>query len=96
MKTTARVLLNGIIGHFGCPLTILSDQGGNYESQIFQKLCELLEIRKTRGERFGRVPSEIIFGSITWYSDQTVTEYGTHVENLRDKLQASHCIARKN
>lgn len=33
--TTARVLLNGIIGHFGCPLTILSDQGRNYESQIF-------------------------------------------------------------
>lgn len=48
MKTTAGVLLNGIIGHFGCPLTILSDQGGNYESQIFQKLSELLEIRKTR------------------------------------------------
>lgn len=43
-----------------------------------------------------RVPSEIIFGSITLFSDQTVTEYGTHVENLRDKLQASHCIARKN
>lgn len=46
--TTARVLLNGIICHFVCPLIILSDQGRNYESQIFQELCELLEIRKTR------------------------------------------------
>lgn len=42
-----------------------------------------------------RVPSEIIFGSKTWNSDQSLTEYGTYVENLRDKLQASNCIARK-
>lgn len=39
--TTARVL-NVVIDHFGCPLTILSDQGRNYESKIFQELCQLL------------------------------------------------------
>lgn len=43
-----------------------------------------------------RVPSEIIFGSKTWNRDQSVTDYGTYVENFGDKLQASHCIARKN
>lgn len=43
-----------------------------------------------------RVPSEIIFGSKTLNSEHSLTEYGTYVENLRDKLQASHCVARKN
>ena len=46
--TTARVILNEVIARFGCPYDILSDQGRNYESQLFQDLCKLLEIRKTR------------------------------------------------
>lgn len=46
--TTARILLNEVIGRYGCPESIHSDQGRNYESNIFHELCELLEIRKTR------------------------------------------------
>lgn len=46
--TTARVLLNEVIGRYGCPDTILSDEGRNYESKIFQELCQLLEIKKKR------------------------------------------------
>ena len=38
-ETTARV---------GCPLSIHSDEGSNYESKIFTDLCQLLEIKKTR------------------------------------------------
>ena len=47
-ETTARVILNEVIARFGCPLSIHSDQGSNYESKIFAELCEMLEIRKTR------------------------------------------------
>ena len=46
--TTARVILNEVIARFGCPYSILSDQGRNFESQLFADLCSLLEIRKTR------------------------------------------------
>ena len=36
------------MGRFGCPLELHSDQGRNFESNIFRELCKLLEIRKTR------------------------------------------------
>lgn len=40
--------MNEVIGRWGCPLDLHSDQGRNYESHIFAELCRLLEIRKTR------------------------------------------------
>jgi hypothetical protein len=47
-KTCASIILNEVISRFGCPCDIHSDQGTNYESNLFQELCQLLEIRKTR------------------------------------------------
>ena len=47
-ETCVRVILNEVICRFGCPLAIHSDQGRNYESNIFKELCQLLEIHKTR------------------------------------------------
>lgn len=46
--TCAEIILNEVIGRWGCPLDLHSDQGKNYESHIFAELCRLLEIRKTR------------------------------------------------
>ncbi|XP_064620321.1 uncharacterized protein LOC135483366 [Lineus longissimus] len=46
--TTANLILNEVIARFGTPIDIHSDQGRNYESNIFKELCRLLEIRKTR------------------------------------------------
>ena len=46
--TTANVILNEVIARYGAPLSIHSDLGSNYESQIFQELCKLMEVRKTR------------------------------------------------
>ena len=46
--TCAEKILNEVIGRFGCPLDLHSDQGPNYRSAIFQELCRLLEIRKTQ------------------------------------------------
>ena len=46
--TCAEKILNEVISRYGCPLDLHSDQGPNYRSMIFQELCRLLEIRKTR------------------------------------------------
>ena len=41
-------LIQCFIQTFGCPLEIHTDQGRNFESNLFKALCELLEIAKTR------------------------------------------------
>lgn len=47
-ETCASKILNEFICRWGCPLSIHSDQGRNYESRVFKELCRMLEIRKTR------------------------------------------------
>ena len=46
--TCAEVILDKVIGFYGCPCDTHSDQGQNYENIFFIKLCWLLEIQKMR------------------------------------------------
>ena len=47
-STCANFIAKEIVSRFGCPLTIHTDQGGCFESDIFKSLCEIFEIKKTR------------------------------------------------
>ncbi|CAG2221579.1 unnamed protein product [Mytilus edulis] len=44
----AEKLVQEFIARFGAPLEIHTDQGRNFESQLFAEVCKLLEISKTR------------------------------------------------
>ena len=47
-STIADKLVQEVFCRFGVPLEIHSDQGRNFESQIFQETCRVLGIHKTR------------------------------------------------
>ena len=47
-QTVAEVLLHEFIGRFGVPRMIHTDQGREFESHLIARLCELLNIHKTR------------------------------------------------
>lgn len=47
-KTVAEVFLKNWVSRFGVPLELHSDQGRNFESEVFKELCEVLGIKKTR------------------------------------------------
>ena len=46
--TVATTLIDNWISRFGVPVELHSDQGRNFESNLFQRVTEVLGIRKTR------------------------------------------------
>lgn len=47
-STVAKAFVDTIICHFGAPLQIHTDQGRNFESNLFKEMCNLFQIDKTR------------------------------------------------
>ena len=47
-EQVAEVVVKNFISRFGCPSLIHTDQGSNFTSSLFQAICDLLEITKTR------------------------------------------------
>jgi cleavage and polyadenylation specificity factor subunit 1 len=79
--TVAHALLTRWISHFGCPQTITTDQGCQFESQLFQSLARLCGIQLSRTtayhpaanglmERFHRT----LKAAIMCHADQQWTE----------------------
>lgn len=46
--TVAKLLVDRVICVHGCPIQILTDQGANFESELFRELCKRLNIDKIR------------------------------------------------
>ena len=51
-EIVAKKLVDGFITRFGVPHQIHTDQGRQYESKLFQELCQVLEIDKIRTTLF--------------------------------------------
>ena len=47
-ETVANIIVEEIIARFGVPQYIHSDQGKQYESRLFNEMCKVLNITKTR------------------------------------------------
>jgi len=46
--TVAKALVENVILRYGAPLEILSDQGRNFDGNVFREVCKLLDIDKVR------------------------------------------------
>ena len=47
-KTTAKILFENFVVHYGFPARIHSDQGRNFESSLIRELCSLAGVHKSR------------------------------------------------
>ena len=60
--TTANALVDHWISRYGCPHSLHSDQGQNFESKLFEQLMQLLEMGKTRTTPFQPQSNAVIDG----------------------------------
>ena len=101
-EVCASKILNEYIARWGCPLSIHSDQGRTYESQIFKELCRMLEIRKTRTSvrnPKGNGQSERFNPTLLWmiqsYLCDEQDEWGLHLGCLAGAYRATPHEATK-
>ena len=47
-KTTAKVIFDHFVVHYGVPVRLHSDQGRNFTSSVIRHLCELLSVSKSQ------------------------------------------------
>ena len=88
-KTTARVLFDRFIVHYGFPAHIHSDQGQNFESNLIKELCQIARVEKSRTtpyrlmgngqvERFNQTLLKML-GTLEEYQK---SDWKTHVPTL--------------
>lgn len=89
-------LVNEFISRFGIPLEVHTDQGRNFESQLFKEICSLMEATKTRTtgyhpasngmiERFNRT----LAGMIKSFVNVNATNWDQHINLLLAAYRSS-------
>lgn len=91
-EQTAQSIAEKFIVHFivtfGCPLEVHTDQGRNFDSDLFRALCDALEIAKTRTTPYhllsnGQVErfNTIVLGMIRCFIEKNV-DAGTEISHF--------------
>ena len=94
--TVADVLVREVICRYGTPYQLHSDQGSDFESRLFQQVCALLEIDKTRTtpymprsdgmvERFNRTVQKMLAG----YVNDHKTDWDDHLPYMTMAYRAT-------
>jgi hypothetical protein len=95
-KTVASAIVNEFVTRFGTPLQLHSDQGSCFEAKLFQEMCALLHIDKTRTtaihpqangmvERFNRT----LGCMLTMYCEKEQRSWDKHLPHVMMAYRAS-------
>ena len=95
-EVTAQAAVNEFFSRFGFPFQILTDRGTNFESDLFQQLCEKLQIHKTRTtpyrpstngqvERYNRT----LMDSVRCFVSRTPTLWDEYLPQVASALRSA-------
>ena len=85
-STTASALLEPWITRFGCPESLQSDQGRNFEAQLFKKLTKLPQIDKTLTTAFHPQSKAVIERTNCTLFNMLAKTTDTHKQNWSELL----------
>lgn len=95
-EVTARAAIMEFFVRFGYPFEIFTEQGRNFESELFRKICSLLQIHKSRTtpyrpsgngqvERYNRT----LMDAVRCYVDNQVKSWDKHLGILAGALRSA-------
>ena len=92
----AKAAVDRFFSHFGYPITIHTDQGRNFDGELFKSLCQLLHIAKTRTtpyrpssngqvERYNRT----ILQTIRAYLQSNLNQWDEYIQLIAAAIRAT-------
>eukprot|EP00731_Ephydatia_muelleri_P019301 Em0012g126a len=109
--TVAKKLVDELFCRFSPPEQLHSDQGRQFESELIEEICKLLEIRKSRTtpyhpqgngmvERFNRTLLDMLATTAhnhpsDWDLYIRKTTLPEYVQKLKDGLENAYCLVRE-
>ena len=94
-QSIAHVLVYEFFSRFGPSLELHSDQGRAFESELFQQICRLLEIHKTRSSPYhpssnGKIErfNKVLVNMISAYLDEEQRQWDIHLPLLTSAYRA--------
>lgn len=95
-EITAKKLVCEFIARFGAPLEIFTDQGHNFESELFAEVCRLLQVAKTWTTPYhpssnGQVESfkRTLLGMVRCYADENQRNWDEYLLLLTAAYRSS-------
>ena len=77
-KTTAKVLFENFIVHYGFPARLHIDEGRNFESSVIRELCSFAGVRKSRATPYHPMGN----GMVERFNQTLLNMFGT-LENYK-------------
>lgn len=94
--TVAETLVENVFARFGCPLELHSDQGRNFESDVFKEMCKLMGISKTRttplrpqSDRMVERANQTIENMLSMFVSENQKDWDTHIPVLMMAYRSS-------
>ena len=95
-ELTAKAAVDNFFSKFGYPLQVHSDQGRNFESRVFQSVCELLRIHKSRTTAYrpsanGQVEqyNRTLMDAVRCFIDKSQDKWDEYLQQLAGALRCS-------
>lgn len=95
-ETVAKTTVDRFISRFGCPLEIHTDQGKNVDGNLMRRLCDLLQITKTRTTPYhpasnGQVERAniTILQAIRCFLSKSQADWDLHLQQLDGAIRAT-------
>ena len=90
-------MVDNFISKYGCPTELHSDQGKNVDGVLMNRLCNLLQIAKTRTTPYhpqsnGQVEryNRLVLQSIRYFIKNKQSNWDIHIQQIAGAIRLSH------